>query len=99
MIKIFSLLSAVYNFSPILVNSDFNMGKIKSLKDSPHFKNKPYVIYCFFHFCQSIINKLNKFKIIKYRTNKRGFELLHNIEILCFIEKSKIKEIFSKRIK
>ena len=27
--------------------------------------------------------------------NKRGFEILYNIQILCFIKHSKIKEMFS----
>ena len=54
-IKIFSLLFPIYTFSPVSITTDFDMCQIKALKECPHFKRKPYIICCFFHFCQSII--------------------------------------------
>ena len=54
LIKIFSLLSAIYNFSPVSITTDFYMCQIKALKEYIHFKRKPYIICCFFHFYQSI---------------------------------------------
>ena len=35
MIKIFSLLVEIYNFSPLSINSDFDMKQIKAIKDYP----------------------------------------------------------------
>ena len=32
------LLAAIYNFSPIKINTDFDMGQIQALKKCPHFK-------------------------------------------------------------
>ena len=94
LIKIFSLLSALYNFSPVAINTDFNMGQIKAIKNCTTFKQKPYVICCLFHFSQSILRELKEFNLIKKKLTNRAFEILYNLEILCFIEIRMIKEQF-----
>ena len=38
LIKIFELLTALYNFSTIAVSTDFNMGQIKAIKIVKHLK-------------------------------------------------------------
>ena len=46
--KIFSLLAAMYNFSPTAVTTDFSSSQIKAIKECNMFKKKPYVISCMF---------------------------------------------------
>lgn len=65
LIKIFALLTALYNFFPIAVNTDFNFGQIKEIKNFKTLKKPPYVICCLFHFSQCIIRKLKELKIYK----------------------------------
>jgi hypothetical protein len=38
----------------------------------------------------NIIKKFKKLKIMKNKMNKRAFQLLKNLEILCFIDDKKI---------
>ena len=65
LVKIFSLLRAIYNFSPISINTDFDMALIKSFKNWDIFIKKPYIICSLFHLSQSIIRKFKKLDIIK----------------------------------
>lgn len=50
LIKLFLLLNMLYWFWPKIINVDFDMSQINSLKASEVFKNKPYLICCLFHF-------------------------------------------------
>ena len=63
------------------------------------FTEKPIIISSFFHFSQSIYRKLKEYKIIKKSLIKYGYEILRNIEIICFIDPKLIKdyEIFLKK--
>ena len=63
------------------------------------FTEKPIIISCFIHFSQSIFRKLKEYKIIKKSLIKYGYEILRNIEIICFIDPKLIKdyEIFLKK--
>lgn len=63
--KIFSILNAMYYFSPTSITTDFSYSQIKALKDCHSFKKKPYIICCIFHYTQCIIKKLKEYKIIK----------------------------------
>ena len=65
LIKIFSLLRATFNFSPICVTVDFDSALQYALKNCNLFKKKPYIISCFYHFSHCLMNKLKEFKIIK----------------------------------
>lgn len=55
-------------------------------------------ICCLFHFSQSIIKKLKQLKIINKKFTYRGYKILRNIEILCFIE-SKNNNTYFKFLK
>ena len=48
-------------------------------------------MHCFFHFGQCIIKKLKQYKIIKKKLTKYGFEILKNIELICFLPNKQIK--------
>ena len=45
LIKIFSLLKAIYNFHPIIITTDFDMSQIKAIKQCELFNRKPYNYY------------------------------------------------------
>ena len=46
--KLFSLLNAVYYFSPINITTDYSYPQIKALRDCHSFKKKPYIYSCYF---------------------------------------------------
>lgn len=92
--KIFTLLRAMYYFEPITINTDFDFSQIKAIKECEIFKKCPYIICCLFHFSQSIIKKMKELKLIKKKLNVRGYEILRNLEVLCFIKNSKLKEYY-----
>ena len=94
-IKIFSLLSALYNFSPTCVTIDFNFSKINTLKKTESFKKKPYIICCLFHYAQTIIKKMEKLNILSFNMTKRSIEILRNLEILCFLDKNRIAKYYN----
>ena len=89
LIKIFSLLSALYNFSPTYVTTDFNFSKINTLKKTETFKKKPYIICCLFHYAQTILKKMEKLNILSFNMTKRSIEILRNLEILSFLDSLK----------
>ena len=62
---IFALLRALYNFSPISINTDFDIALIKALKTCETFNKKPYIVCCLFHLAKAIINKCKKYELIK----------------------------------
>ena len=89
--KIFSVLNINYDFAPITVTCDFDAAQIKALKECTNLKKKPYIITCLFHFTQTIIRKFKKYNIIKKSMNKHSYELLRNLELLCFVNPQKVK--------
>ena len=90
-IKIFKYLNEYYSFNPKIVNIDYSASLTKALQTDNIFKDKPIIIHCFFHFGQCIVKKLKELKIIKKKLTKYGFELLRNIEIICFLPYGFIK--------
>ena len=60
-----------------------------------NFKENPYVIPCLFHYAQSLIKKFKFYNIMNKKMNKRAYELLKNLEILCFIDNKKITYYFN----
>lgn len=72
--KIFSLLRATFNFSPIYVTVDFDSALHYALKNCNLFK-KTYVISYFFHFSHSLMKKLKDVKIIKKIKQKRNWNI------------------------
>ena len=92
LIKIFGLLNINYNFNPKYITTDFSLSQIKAIKDCKYFNNKPYIVPCLFHFAQAIIKKFKELKIINKHMNKRGYELLKNIELLCFINNANLEK-------
>ena len=55
-------------------------------------ENKPLILFCFFHFIKSIKERLKKIHFFKSKMNKESLEILKNIEIICFLNKDKVKD-------
>ena len=83
--KIFTYFIEMYGFAPKIVNIDFSNSLHKLFSDDTVFKNKPIIIHCFFHFTQAIVKRMKKLSIIKSKINKHNFELIKNIELICFL--------------
>ena len=89
--KIFQYLNENYEFNPIIVHSDYEKSISIALKNSKFFKNDIIHIKCFFHFIKSIREHLKKYTKNKRYLTKINYEILKNIEIICFIEEGKIE--------
>ena len=97
-IKIFKYLREMYLFNPLVVNIDYSASLTKALKNENLFDKPPIITHCFFHFTQSIVRQMKKYKLIKSKMTKYGFEILKNVEIICFIPPSYINS-YSKFLK
>ena len=64
LIKIFSLLKAIYNFHPIIITTDFDISQIKAIKNCELFDRKPYIICCLFHFSKNYYASLIMAKLM-----------------------------------
>ena len=53
--KLFSILQALYNFSPIIITTDFDMAQIIGLKECDNITKTPYIVTCLFNYGQAII--------------------------------------------
>ena len=64
-IKIFKFLNDMYLFNPKVINIDYSASLKKDLKTENLFCKSPIIIYCFFHFSQSIVKHMKKYNLIK----------------------------------
>ena len=92
--KLFAILNASYNFMPNTCTTDFDKAQIKALKTCESFIKKPYIVPCLFHYSQAILKKFKKLNIIKKKLDKHSYELLRNLEILCFINPKNLKKYY-----
>ena len=93
LIKLFSQLNISYNFSPYSITTDFTQPQIKALIKCEVFNKRSYIICCLFHFSHEIIKNMNKYNLINKKLNRRGVEILRNLELLCFVDINKINVI------
>ena len=90
-INIFKYLKEMYSFNPGVVNIDYSSSLTKALKTENIFENSPIIVHCFFHFCQAIVKHMKKYDILKTKMSKYAFEILKNVELICFIPYNFIK--------
>ena len=81
LIKQFSQLNISYNFSSYSKTTDFVQAQIKALIKCEAFNKSPYITYFLFHFSQAIIKNMNKYNLINKKLNRRGVEILRNLEL------------------
>ena len=86
--------SESYNFIPNTCTTYFDKAQIKALKTCESFIKKPYIVPCLFHYSQAILKKFKKLNIIKKKLDKHSYELLRNLEILCFIIPKNLKKYY-----
>ena len=83
--KIFKYLNDMFLFNPAVINIDYSASLTRALKTDNIFKKQPIIIHCFFHFVQAIVKNMKSNKIIIHKISKYSFEILKNIELICFI--------------
>ena len=93
-------LNEYFKFSPKIINIDYSLALFKALKNKNLFNNDCIIISCFFHFSQALIGKMERLKIFQKKLNKEAFEILLNIQIICFLKEDLIDEYlkFLKKI-
>ncbi len=91
-IKIFQYLKTNYQFNPKNIMADFRISQIKAIQKVFQRCN---IHCCFFHFSQSIWRNFKKNGLCGKGTYITNYELLINIQCLCFISKEKINDMFN----
>lgn len=80
----------MFLFNPKVVHIDFSKALRKTLVSENLFINKPIIILFFFHFVQNIIKYMQKYGLIKNKISKYNFEIIKNVEMICFLPKNYI---------
>ena len=94
--KVFQYWNENFSFNPINYENALSI----AIKESKFFKNQIIHVRCLFHFFKSIREKIQKVGLSKKKLNKQTFELLKNIEIICFLDISRrLSKIFKKIFK
>ena len=82
-----------YHMNPLYMMSDFSLGQIKAVK-----KIYPNALYngCFFHWSQCIWKKIQYYGLGGKGTYKTNMTILFNLQLLCFIPRNKVNNLFKK---
>lgn len=91
-LRILKMLNDNFSFNPKVIHTDYESALDKAIKESSFFKNKPINLKCFFHFVKAVRNKIMTIEHNKKGLKKEGINILNNIEIICFIDLSKMDE-------
>ena len=91
--NIFGILKDKYHFNPLNMMCDFRISQINSMKKI--FKDCN-LHCCFYHFSHAIWLNFKKYNLCKKGTYTENLELLFNLQLLCFINKGKIKTLLKK---
>ena len=89
--KIFAYLNNMFNFNPKIVHINYSNALTKALNEQHLFEKDPIIVHFFFHYVQSILKKMKALKLYKTKLNKRSFEIIRNIELICFLPYKYIK--------
>lgn len=93
---LFTYLKEKYYFNPRNFMVDFALGQIKAINSVfPEYQ----IHSCFFHFSQSIWKNFKKYNLCGKGTYEDNYELLFNIQILCFIERERISNFYKLIVK
>ena len=86
------ILKLTYNFIPNIITFDFYIANIKTLKEI--YENEDITLI-FLHFAQCLWSKASNLGIRKKSNIHRTRILMHNLKILPFLEKNKIRDIIN----
>ena len=89
-IKFVNIMKNTYLFNHLIITSDFGKSLIKSIRSVYHIKWVP----CLFHFAQCQVKYLKKLNLFTKKNKYIGFEILFNIEQLCFIDITKLYKLY-----
>ena len=92
--EIFKYLYETYSFNPKNVMVDFNMAQINGLKNI--YGNNIFIHGCFFYYSQAIWRNFRKNGLCYKNSYSSNSELLFNLQLLAFIERTKIKDLYNK---
>ena len=81
----------MFSFNPKVVHIYFSKALRSALLTENLFKSKPIIIHCIFHIVQNVVKNMKKNGLIKNKINKHSFEIIKNVEILCFLPKNYIE--------
>ena len=84
--RILDYLHLNFNFEPNIIHTDYEKALGIAIKNNKFFKKNLIHSRCFFHFNKMIRSRLAKTGICKKKLNIKAYEILKNIELLCFID-------------
>lgn len=80
-----------FQFFPKIIHVDYEKALQKAISNIIYFKDNVIHSRCFFHFSQMIREKLQETRICKIKLNRYTYEIISNVELICFINIGKIK--------
>ena len=92
--EIFKFLYEKLNSNPHNIMVDFNLAQINGLRNI--FGNNISIHACFFHYSQAIWRNFGKYGLCNKKSYSSNTELLFNLQILSFIDRNKIKDLYKK---
>jgi len=87
-------LNTYFKFLPKVLNIDFSLALYKAISLKNLFNNDCIIVRCFCQFSQTVIRKMKQLKIFQKKINKPGYEILINIQIICFLKDNLIEKYF-----
>ena len=91
--KILLYLKDTFNFKPEIMTVDFCKAAYIAFKN---IYKDIIMVPCFFHLIQRLILHLPQYKDSKLTIKNNAKNILINIKILCFVDNTKIDELFEK---
>lgn len=91
--NIFIYLKNRYKFNPTNFMCDFKLSQVQAIQKVFVRCN---IHCCFFHYSQSIWRNFKKYQLCGKGTYDTNYELLLNLQILCFIKKDKMENFYDK---
>ena len=92
--EMFGYLYEAYSFNPNNIIVDFNIAQINGFKNI--YGNNILIYGCFFHYSQALWRNFRKNRLCYKNSYSSNSELLFNLQLLAFIERTKIKDLFKK---
>jgi len=90
--RIIKYLKENYDFQPHIVHTDYEKALYINFLKNNIYDYKILQTICFFLFTKSIREKMVKLKLSKKKLPLKSYEVLKNIELLCFIDKKNLQK-------
>ena len=90
--RIIKYLKENYDFQPRIVHTDYEKALYINFLKNNIYDYKILQTICFLLFTKSIREKMVKLKLSKKKLSLKSYEVLKNIELLCFIDKKNLQK-------